>query len=104
MNMMNNGNNNGFFMYPFHLDQNDDDGNKMANEEYQVYVNGDYVGQKLSITQGDGGWESIDGYLKGRNFEGYRVTRDGDHIYVDVQDEGTAKDIRNHLSVYTQIR
>lgn len=102
MNMMNNGN--GFFMYPFHLDQDNEDGDKMASDQYHVYVNGDYVGEKLSITQGDGGWKSIEGYLEGHDFEDYRVTRDGDHIYVDVQDEEIAEDIRNHLSVYTQIR
>lgn len=102
MNMMNGGN--GLFMYPFHHNLDNDDDVKIASDRYHVYVNGDYIGDKLSIAQGDGEWKSIEGYLKGRNFEGYRVTRDGDHIYVDVRDEDQAEAIRNHLEVYTQIR
>ncbi|MFY9177460.1 MAG: hypothetical protein WBI74_10750 [Caldicoprobacterales bacterium] len=98
------GGNKSFFVYPFLSNLQDDDGNKMAHDSYQVYVNGDYVGDKLSITQGDGGWKAIESYLKGRNFDGYRVTRDGNRIYVDVQDEEEAEAIRNHLTVYTQIR
>ena len=46
----------------------------------------------------------MEDYLKSRDFSGYRVTKDGDHIYVDVQDEEEAEEIRNHLRVYTEIR
>ncbi len=102
MNMINGGSH--FFLYPFNLNPDDDNDSKIGNDRYHVYVNGDYVGDKLSIAQGDGGWQSIESYLKGRNFNGCRVTKDGDHIYVDVQDEEIAEDIRNHLSIYTQIR
>lgn len=103
MNMINGGS--PFFLYPFNLNPDPDgDGNKIANDRYHVYVNGDYVGDKLSLSQGDEGWKSVEGYLKGRDFSGCRVTNDGDQIYVDVQDEELAEDIRNHLRVYTQIR
>ena len=104
MNMLG-GSNGGFFLFPFlPPNQNDDDDNKMAHDSYHVYVNGGYVGDKLSITQGDGGWESIENYLEGREFSEYRITRDGDRIYVDVQDEEEAEAIRNHLTVYNQMR
>ncbi|NLI59941.1 MAG: hypothetical protein GX375_00735 [Clostridiales bacterium] len=102
MNMF--GGSNNSFMYPFIPIRDDYDQSKVADDRYHVFVNGDYVGDKLSIAQGDGGWKSIEDYLKGREFTDYRVTKDGDHIYVDVQDEGNAEQIRNHLSVYTQIR
>lgn len=98
------GGSNGFFMYPFLPNQNNDNGGKIAHDIYQVYVNGDYVGDKLSITQGDGGWRAIEDYLQSRDFRGFQLTRDGNRIYVDVQDEEEAKAIRNHLAVYTQIR
>lgn len=94
-----------FFPYPFNLypDEGDQDGGKVADERYHVYVNGDYVGDRLSIAQGDGGWQAVEGYLKGRDFSGYRVTKDGDQVYVDVQNEEEAEDIRSHLSIYTRI-
>ncbi len=95
-----------FFPYPYirFPDPEDMDGSKVADERYHVFVNGDYVGDKLSIVQGDGGWQAVEDYLKSRDFSGYRVTKDGDHIYVDVQDEEEAEEIRNHLRVYTEIR
>lgn len=98
------GGGNSFFTYPFLPNQQDNDENKMAHESYQVYVNGDYVGDKLSIAQGDGGWRAIESYLQSRDFRGYQLTRDGNRIYVDVQNEEEAEAIRNHLAVYTQIR
>ncbi|HZJ82201.1 MAG TPA: hypothetical protein VFD57_00180 [Clostridia bacterium] len=103
MNIINGGN--GPFVFPTLVNQdNDVDGGKMPHDSYSVYVNGDYVGDKLSVAQGDGGWKAIENYLKGRDFKGYEVSLEGNQIYVKVEDEEEMGAIRNHLKVYTQLR
>lgn len=112
MNMMNNGTGNvggggnGFFPWFFGRDEENDnqESEKISHDVYHVYVNGDYVGDRISLAQGDGGWQAIDDYLKGKNFEGYRVTREGDRVYVEVKDENQKESIREHLKVYTELR
>lgn len=99
-----NGGGNGFFPWFFDRTENNNQSAKISHDVYHVYVNGDYVGDKISLTQGDGGWQAIDDYLKSRDFENYEVIQDGDRIYVEVRDETQIDNIRNHLKVYTEIR
>lgn len=103
--MINGGN--GPFMFPFLINQNDnndDDGGKMPHDSYQVYVNGDYVGDHLSVAQGDGEWKAIETYLQERNFKDFKVNLEGNQISVEVEDKENMAHIRNHLEVYTQLR
>ncbi len=102
--MMNNGN--GFFFLPLAMiaDFDREEGRKIAHDRQNVYVNGDYVGDKISLTQNDGGVKAIEDYLESRDFQGYKVTQEGDRIYIDVEDEIERENIKNHLEVYTQIR
>jgi hypothetical protein len=104
LNIMNDGNR--FFIFPPIINGVQDDRlrEKMAHDRYNVYVNGDYVGDKILMTQGDGGWRSIEDYLKSRNFGNYSITCEGDRVYIDVEDEDEREAIRNHLRVYTQLR
>lgn len=104
MNMMNGGN--GPFMFPFFTNQNDDDvnGGKVPHDSYRVYVNGDYIGNKISVSQGDGDWKAIGDYLEGRNFKDYEVSSEGNEVYVEVENKEEMMAIRNHLEVYTQLR
>lgn len=76
---------------------------KEESDSYHVYVNGDYVGDKLSVTQGDGGPNSVQNYLKSRGFENFEVNFDGDSINIHSTGE-EAVNIKKHLSVYLSIR
>lgn len=102
--MMNNGN--GFFFLPLAMitDFDAQEGGKMAHDRQNVYVNGDYIGDKISLTQNDGGVKAIVDYLESRNFQGYKVSQEGDRIYIDVEDDRERDAIKNHLEVYTQMR
>jgi len=108
--MINDGNGNinggGIVFFPWFFDRNEDknQNGKLSHDVYHVYVNGDYVGDRLSLAQGDGGWQAIDDYLKSRGFDNYELIRDGNRIYVEVEDEAQIDSIRNHLKVYTEIR
>ena len=116
MDMMNNGDGfsfgdglpfgGGFFFLPLAMIADFDRGEsgKMAHDRQNVYVNGDYVGDKISLTQNDDGLKAIEDYLASRNFQGYKVSQEGDRIYIDVEDETERDNIKNHLEVYTQIR
>lgn len=104
MNMMNSGN--GFFFLPLAMLRNleGEEGGKIGHDRENVYVNGDYVGDRISLNQNDDGLKAIEDYLKSRNFQGYRVTQEGDRIYIDVEDEKEGEAIKNHLGIYTKIR
>ncbi len=110
MNMINdgNGNINGggniFFPWFFGGVREDERSAKIFHDIYHVYVNGDYVGDRISLAQGDGGWQAIDDYLKSRGFQNYEIMREGNRVYVEVLDEAQIDSIRNHLRVYTEIR
>ncbi len=81
---------------------------KLSHDRYEVYVNGDFVGHKVLLTQS----ESIDDvakYLKNNGYQGFSTNLDGDHYYIDVDGRGDnganeADQIKNQLGVYLDIR
>ena len=76
---------------------------KEESDYYHVYVNGDYVGDKLSVAQGDGGPDAVKDYLKSRGFDNFEVQYDGDRIVINSAG-AEAESIKKHLSVYLGIR
>ncbi|MCM3693469.1 hypothetical protein [Neobacillus niacini] len=91
-------NNNGNNMLPFIGVDSDANGNVKLNEDqYEVYVNGVFVGSKTLKTQGED-LSDIDDFLRIQGFSDFTSFVDGDHymIHVDHQDN----DISNALSVY----
>lgn len=76
---------------------------KEGNEYYHVYVNGDYVGDKEIVSQGDGP-SSVEHYLESRGFSGLDIQIDGDSIRIETDQREQAEDIKKHLSVYLSIR
>lgn len=103
MNMLDN---NGFLFLPLAMITDFDmtEGLKTAHDRQNVYVNGDYIGDKISLAQNDGGLQAIEGYLESRGFRGYTLTQEGDQIHINVEDEEEGENIKNHLEVYTKIR
>ena len=95
----------GFFFLPLAMfaDFDRNEGNKLAHDRENVYVDGDYVGDRISLTQNDNGRKAIEDYLQSRNFTQFNVSQEGDRIDIQVQDDREREDIKNHLKVYTQI-
>jgi hypothetical protein len=91
-------NNNGNNMLPFiGVDSDTISDVKLNEDQYEVYVNGDFVGRKTLKTQGED-LSDIDDFLRNQGFSDFITSIDGDHytIHVDHQDD----DISNALSVY----
>jgi hypothetical protein len=91
-------NNNGNNMLPFTnvvIDSNNSV--KLNEDQYEVYVNGIFIGRKTLKTQGED-LSDIDDFLRNQGFSDFTTSVDGDHysIHVDHKDD----DISNALSVY----
>jgi hypothetical protein len=91
-------NNNGNNMLPFTTVDGDSDSSVKLNEDqYEVYVNGSFIGHKTLKTQGED-LSDIDDFLRIQGFSDFTTSVDGDHykIHVDHKED----DISNALSVY----
>ena len=91
-------NNNGNNMLPFiGVDRDANSDVKLNEDQYEVFVNGDFVGRKTLKTQGED-LSDIDDFLRNQGFSDFTTSVDGDHykIHVDRKDD----DISNALSVY----
>ena len=91
-------NNNGNNMLPFiNTDMTSNSDVKLTEDQYEVYVNGNFVGRKTLKTQGED-LSDIDDFLRNQGFSDFTTSVDGDHysIHVDHQDD----DLSNALSVY----
>lgn len=90
------------------LDGTEDKGglftNDLGHKRYHVYVNNTYVGDKLSIAQGDGDAYAVDDFLKSRGFNDLDIDHDDETITIKTQDVDLATQLRRHLSVYLSIR
>ncbi|HBM81948.1 MAG: hypothetical protein QME45_08250 [Clostridiales bacterium] len=84
-------------------DMDHDIGLKMPQDELNVYVNGDFVGKKTLVAQGDGGVNSVKDYLKENGFYDFKYKVIGDNIYIGSAGDNS-RDIKNHLRVYLSIR
>lgn len=100
-----NSNGNGSFL-PFGIFRPDGDNNNIKNssDSYHVYVNGDYVGDKELITQGEEGTSVIHDYLQSRGFQDFGVKLEGDRIDVESEEPHQSDDMKRHLAVYLSIR
>ncbi|HZK33751.1 MAG TPA: hypothetical protein VFD33_00385 [Bacillota bacterium] len=77
---------------------------ELVDERYHVYVNDSYVGDKISLAQGDGGPYAVGDYLKSRGFNGLDIVNEEETITISTQDNDEAADLKRHLSVYLNIR
>ncbi|ADD02234.1 conserved hypothetical protein [Thermoanaerobacter mathranii subsp. mathranii str. A3] len=83
-----------------------DNGNanlKVPTDTFSIYVNEEYVGDKILIAQGDLGKNSVKEYLMNQGFTDFSYTIDGKNIYIDTYEEN-AKNMINYLKVYLRIR
>lgn len=86
---------------PVNLDMYSD--MKNAHDHYEVYVNGDFVGDKTILAQNEDIFD-IENYLSQQGFADFSTELDGDHFIISTENPADAQAMKDALSVYLQIR
>lgn len=76
---------------------------KINHDSYEVYVNGDYVGNKSLITQGEE-ISDIDKHLQLEGFKSFDEEVMGNHVDIKTNNLEEARRIKQNLNVYLRIR
>lgn len=100
----------GMPQFPYFLGFNDDDngnhgygGNdKLTHDTYNVFVNNDYVGNKVLVAQGEK-VEDINGYLKTQGFRNFDSKLKGNSYSISCNADDS-KHMKDALNVYLHIR
>ena len=94
----------GFAGMPFFAGIEDEKNeSRIDHDSYEVYVNGDYVGNKSLITQGEE-ISDIDKHLQLEGFKTFNEEVLGNHVDINTKDLDEAKRIKQNLNVYLKIR
>lgn len=89
---------------PFYTGIEYDKGEGMINHDsYEVYVNGEYVGNKSLITQGEE-ISDIDKHLQLEGFNTFDEKIMGNHVEISTNNLEEARRIKQNLNVYLRIR
>lgn len=75
---------------------------KLNQDRYEVYVNGDYVGEKSLLVQTDD-ITDVDDFLHQEGYTEFASDLDGDHYNINA-DEASQEDLKNNLKLYLKIR
>lgn len=70
---------------------------KLNEDQYDIYVNDDFVGQKSLKNQGEN-LSDIDDFLKHQGIGGFTSSLDGDHY--KIKTDGSNAEITDALKVY----
>lgn len=76
--------------------------NKISHDIYKVFVNSDYVGDKVLLAQNEH-MEGLEKYLKNKGFENFSTKLTGNE-YVIKPAEGDSHNMKNILEVYLRTR
>lgn len=76
---------------------NDESNVKLSEDQYEVYVNGNFVGHKTLRNQGEK-LSDIDGFIRNQGLNDFTASLDGDHYMIQTNEQES--DITNALSVY----
>ncbi|RSK29467.1 hypothetical protein EJF36_20145 [Bacillus sp. HMF5848] len=79
------------------------DTTKLSHDRYEVYVDGDYVGQKTLLNQSDD-ITDVNDFLKGQGHTAFSGVLDGDHYNIQAQSTEEAQQIKDALHIYLQTR
>ena len=94
--------NNSYFP-PFYVGVINDEYNKLQHDSYEVYVNGDFVGNKILISQGER-ISDIDKHLQMAEFRSFEEETIGNKVNIKTNDLEAAHKIKQNLKVYLQAR
>ncbi|WDC83254.1 hypothetical protein PL321_10690 [Caloramator sp. mosi_1] len=91
----------GMYVFPFAPFTNYYD-LKQEHDTYRIYVNGDYVGNKTLLSQGED-IKDIEGFLKSRGYKNIASQIEGNMYNIEVADE-LLEEIKRNLNVYLNNR
>ena len=74
---------------------------KLFHDRYEVFVNGDKVGEKTLLTQGEDA-QDLEPYLKDNGFKNFDYEVTGDHIEIKVKED--SHQMKEILSSYLSIK
>jgi hypothetical protein len=95
---------NGSNNIPFYFGAINNEGReRIEHDSYEVYVNGDYVGEKTLISQGEK-ISDIDKHLKVADFKNFNEETIGNHVNIKTDDLEEARKIKQNLNIYLSIR
>ncbi|NLZ47446.1 MAG: hypothetical protein GX895_01440 [Clostridiales bacterium] len=94
----------GLWPSPFviNANNNEDQYSKMAHDEYEVYVNDDFIGHKTLVAQGEK-VEDIEDYLKTQGFRNFHTKLEGNVYNIHCVEEDS-KHMKEVLAIYLRIR
>ena len=98
----------GMPQFPFFLgfdgedNTDDNDGSNITHDKYNVYVNNEYVGNKVLVAQGEK-VEDINGYLKNQGFRDFNSSLKGNSYNISCN-TNDSKHMKDTLNVYLSIR
>lgn len=81
----------------------DDSRDKLQHDSYEVYVNGDFVGRKILISQGEK-ISDIDKHLQVAELNNFKDEILGNHVNIKTNDLEEADKIKQNLKVYLNAR
>ncbi|WP_218059059.1 hypothetical protein [Orenia metallireducens] len=79
------------------------DGQKLYHDRYHVYVNNDFVGNKILLTENDS-ISDVENYLRGVGFENFKADLEGDHYLIQSENQIDSAEMKNFLGIYLNIR
>lgn len=75
---------------------------RLSGKRYRVYVNSDYVGDKMCTNDQDA--KAVGDFLQTLGFSNYTISYDGNDIKIKAEDKDLAEKLRNHLQEYLDLR
>lgn len=75
---------------------------KMSHDSFDVYVNEEYIGKKIFLTQSEKP-SDVEAYLKDRGFHNFNSSISGDHILINSAFE-ESDEIKRNLHIYLTLR
>lgn len=91
----------GYLAFPF-IPQFENFNLKEAHDTYRVYLNGDYIGEKILLTPTED-VKDVERFLKDRGYKNIATQIDGNVLNI-VADSTVAEEIKNNLNVFLNLR
>lgn len=97
-------NQDGYFpYYGIILNEADINHNRLQHDSYQIYVNNDYIADKVLISQNEK-INEVDDYLKEQGLYEFSSELDGNKYNLICDDKEVSKRLKKILNIYLNIR
>ncbi|WP_223703003.1 hypothetical protein [Sutcliffiella deserti] len=83
------------------VDKSIDTSSKLAHDRYEVYVNGDFVGQKTLLTTRED-VTSVNEFLHAQGYNDFKTNLDGDHYNIEATKK--ERELKHALQIYLHSR